>query len=75
MMTQSTMQTQNQLYQISEAEWEILIITSQDIDKIAESSLQDMISDFLQNKLSAEILHNLNNELTQMRYQWDELLK
>ena len=63
------MQTQNQLHHISEAEWEMLIMTSQDIDKIAESSLQDMTSDFLQNKLFAETLHNLNNELTQIRCQ------
>ena len=39
MTAQSTMQTQNQLYQISEAEWEMLITTSQDADKIAEFSL------------------------------------
>ena len=75
MVTQSTMQTQNQLHHISEAEWETLITTSQDADKIAESSLQDMTSDLLQNKSSAEILCNLDNKLTQMRCQWDELLK
>ena len=75
MTAQSTMQTQNQLHHISEAEWEALITTSQDADKIAESFLQDTTFNFLQNKLSAEILCNLNNELTQIRYQWDELLK
>ena len=53
----------------------MLIMTSQNADKIAESSLQNAISDFLQNKLSAETLHNLNDELTQVRHQWDELLK
>ena len=75
MAAQSIMQTQNQLCHISEAEWEILITTSQDIDKIAEFSLQDATSDLLQNELSAETLHNLDNELTQIRCQWDELLK
>ena len=69
------MQTQNQLCHISEAEWEMLMTTSQDTDEIAESSLQDMTSDLLQNKSSAEILCNLDNKLTQMRCQWDELLK
>ena len=53
----------------------MLMTTSQDADEIAESSLQDTISDLLQNKLFAETLCNLNNELTQMRYQWDKLLK
>ena len=38
MMTQSIMQTQNQLYQISEAEWDTVIIISQNVDKIAEFS-------------------------------------
>ena len=47
MATQSIMQIWNQLHQISEAEWETLIIISQDIDKIAEFSLQDIISDLL----------------------------
>ena len=75
MTAQSTMQTQNQLHHISEAEWEMLMMTSQDADKIAEFSLQDMTLNLLQNKLSAETLHNLNNELTQVRHQWDELLK
>ena len=75
MTAQSTMQTQNQLHHISEAEWETLIITSQDADEIAEFSLQDATLNFLQNKLSAETLHNLDNELTQIKCQWDELLK
>ena len=75
MMIQSIMQTQNQLYHIFKAEWEMLMTTSQNADKIAESSLQDMISDLLQNELSAETLCNLNNKLTQIRYQWDKLLK
>ena len=47
----------------------MLMTTSQDADKIAEFSLQNAISDLLQNKLSAEILCNLNNELTQIRCQ------
>ena len=48
---------------------------SQDVDEIAESSLQDTTVDFLQNESSAETLHNLNNELTQVRHQQNELLK
>ena len=63
MTAQSTMQTQNQLYQISETEYDIAIIISQDADKIAESLLQNTTVNFLQNESSAEILHNLNNEL------------
>ena len=63
------MQTQNQLCQISEVEHNIAITISQNADEIAESSLQDTTVDFLQNESSAETLHNLNNEFTQMRYQ------
>ena len=69
MTAQSTMQTQNQLCQISEAEWEMLMMTSQDIDKIAEFSLQNTIFDLLQNESSAETLCNLDNELTQTKHQ------
>ena len=69
------MQTQNQLHQISEAECDIVMIISQDADKIAESFLQDTTVNLLQNKSSAETLHNLNNELTQIRCQQNELLK
>ena len=47
MTAQSTMQTQNQLCQISEAEYDIVIIISQDADEIAESFLQDIIIDLL----------------------------
>ena len=75
MTAQSTMQTQNQLHHISEAEWEMLIIISQDTDKIAEFSLWDVTLNFLQNKLSAETLHNLDNKLMQTKCQWDKLLK
>ena len=69
------MQTQNQLCQISEAEYNIVITILWDADEIAESSLQDTTINFLQNESSAETLHNLNNELTQMRHQQNELLK
>ena len=75
MAAQSTMQTQNQLHHISEAEQEMLMTTPQDAGEIAESSLQDVTPDLLQNKLSAETLRNLDNKLMQMRCQWDELLK
>ena len=69
------MQTQNQLHQISEAEYDIAMTISQDADEIAESSLQDTTVNLLQNESSAETLHNLNNELTQVRHQQNELLK
>ena len=75
MAAQSIMQTQNQLCQISEAEHNIVITISWDVDEIAESSLQDTTVDLLQNESSAEMLHNLNNKLTQIRYQQNELLK
>ena len=75
MVTQSTMQTWNQLCQISEAECDIAMTILWDADEIAESSLQDITVDLLQNESSAETLHNLNNELTQMRHQQNELLK
>ena len=75
MTAQSTMQTQNQLYQISEAEHNIVMTTSQDADEIAESFLWDTTVDFLQNESSAETLCNLNNKLTQVRHQQNELLK
>ena len=48
---------------------------SQDADEIAESSLQDTTVNLLQNESSAEILHNLNDELMQMRHQQNKLLK
>ena len=47
----------------------MLMTTSQDADEIAESSLQDVTLDLLQNELSAETLCNLDNELTQARHQ------
>ena len=75
MVAWSTMQTQNQLCQISEAEYDIVMTISQDADEIAESSLWDTTVNLLQNKSSAETLHNLNNELTQVRHQQNELLK
>ena len=63
MVAQSTMQTQNQLYQISEAEHNIVMTISWDADEIAESSLQDTTVNLLQNESSAETLRNLNDEL------------
>ena len=69
------MQTRNQLRQTSEAERDIAMTTPRDAGEIAESPLRDTTVDPLQNESSAEALRNLDDELTQVRRQRDELLK